>query len=246
MVHSCEISGFSQTEQLGGFWLITLNLPYTTEPLAPFDIGCAFGFEPSKPFMRLFDQNSADNHYSLTLLSQSPVANNLIPDRLYFTPPTIDNISADGIENGSVNLLLLGSDLACANALYLAKYKKLATQSEQRLVLLHATEQFPFAIKPAQKMVAGLPPEAIGCSTLLEDWQCTNRLASNLGLPGCFDGDLSTLLKYWIEWNQTGLETDLPWIIICCAPKEVTQQCQIACQDQSWIKFTGVNYACLD
>jgi hypothetical protein len=38
-------------------------------------------------------------------------------------------------------------------------------------------------------------PTLIATCPLLEDWGFANRLASNAGLPGCFEGALSELLS---------------------------------------------------
>jgi hypothetical protein len=57
-------------------------------------------------------------------------------------------------------------------------------------------------------------PERIAACPLLEDWGFANRLASNAGLPGCFEGELSQLVTQlncnaeFAYQNLTDLMTD--------------------------------------
>jgi len=90
-----------------------------------------------------------------------------------------------------VDYLLTGEGLGIADALLLAQHYR--AYANQGLVLL-AADQFPFAIKPARFMVSELPHLIAACP-LLEDWGFANRLASESGLPGCFEGSLSALLS---------------------------------------------------
>lgn len=87
-------------------------------------------------------------------------------------------------------LLITGENLGIADTLLTAHHLK--HHAAQCLVLL-AGESFPCVIKPARFMVRELP-ELIAACPLLEDWGFANRLASNAGLPGCFEGTLSHLV----------------------------------------------------
>jgi hypothetical protein len=105
---------------------------------------------------------------------------------------TIDNLGDQiGIIEENTRYLLTGEGLAIADVLLLAQhYRPYANQ----ILLCLAADCFPFAIKPARFMVSELPHLIAACP-LLEDWGFANRLASETGLPGCFEGDLKALLS---------------------------------------------------
>ncbi|MGC9385656.1 MAG: hypothetical protein ACP5D0_01810 [Hydrogenovibrio sp.] len=92
-------------------------------------------------------------------------------------------------------LLITASQRALATAFWLAA--NLKVDFELRLILAAETG-FPFTVKPARFLFPGFPSEAIGAAPLLEDWGLPNRLCHRQGLPGCYEGDLSTL---WQDWQ---------------------------------------------
>jgi hypothetical protein len=108
--------------------------------------------------------------------------------------------------SGDSQYLLTGENLAIADALLLAQcYQESA---DQFLVLL-AADSFPFTLKPARFMVSELP-QLIAACPLLEDWGFANRLASEAGLPGCFEGNLTELLiQLNTPWEKTTIS---PWL----------------------------------
>src|ERR1700761_2001907 len=61
------------------------------------------------------------------------------------------------------------------------------------LVLLGSDPLFPFRPRPSVIVVPGIPTGIIACMPLLEQWSIASRLASPLGLPGCFDGSVTDL-----------------------------------------------------
>ena len=64
---------------------------------------------------------------------------------------------------------------------------------------------WPFKPMPSQFMLAGLPPWAIAAAAPLEERGIPSRLASEDGLPGCFEGSVIELFGDW--WTaQTGGE----------------------------------------
>jgi hypothetical protein len=87
-------------------------------------------------------------------------------------------------------LLITGENLGIADALLSAQHLK---HHAKHCVVLLSGESFPCVIKPARFMVRELP-ELIAACPLLEDWGFANRLASNTGLAGCFEGTLSHLV----------------------------------------------------
>lgn len=101
-------------------------------------------------------------------------------------------------------LLITGESLGIADALLSAQHLK---HHAKHCVVLLSGESFPCVIKPARFMVRELP-ELIAACPLLEDWGFANRLASNAGLPGCFEGNLTQLLQ---QINNT---TTIKWQMI--------------------------------
>ncbi len=230
------IQDFSQTEQEGGFWLINLKLPSACFPqysnhtpkYAPlFDVNNRFRLSNHNETLCLFQHTPSNTQHHLQFLCKQPVSITK-QTQLQITPST----NKHPIQiHPSENLLFLGSGLHIANVFYLAKQRSAqisayhGEKKGQTLALLHSHEHFPFRIKPAQLMVNYLPPEAIGCCTLLEDWHITNRLASNLAAPGCFDGDLADLFEYWLHQTNQCTSFCEPWHIILCVPSETKKKC---------------------
>jgi dihydroorotate dehydrogenase electron transfer subunit len=66
------------------------------------------------------------------------------------------------------------------------------------LVLMGSEIPFPFRTRPSQIMVAGMPPGAIACMPLLDEWGIASRLASRADFPGCFDGFVTQLADVWL------------------------------------------------
>lgn len=65
------------------------------------------------------------------------------------------------------------------------------------LIFLGASANFPFKPRPSQILVNDLPAGIIAAVPLLEDWGIASRLASPLGLPGCYEGSVQELLTEW-------------------------------------------------
>lgn len=230
------ISNWQASEQTAGYWLISLTISSSSL----FDVGTSFWLDAnsdsnSEP-LRLFDQALHSHHLKLKLLSRSPIAQTNSPTQLYCLPPkTPSTIPATG------NLLILGSDLEMANLFYIAKQRFSSNATSQILALLHSKQGFPFVVKPARFMLPELPAEAIGASALLEDWKIGNRLASELGLAGCFEGSLADLLDQWIQYDNRQTECKPEhWQVIACLPNEMQKKCLAICQSIEWLNFTGI------
>jgi len=242
------VDDFSQTEQAGGFWLISLKLPVNESLPEAFDIGSTFWFDNLETPLYLFQQSRSATGNQLQLLSKQAIFANPVPDRVHVHPAENTQITAK--VNSAPNLMLLGSHLSIATALYLAKHrsqkeaqdKSLLTNNGQTLALLHSEESFPFVVKPALFMTSHLPPEAIGTCSLLEDWHITNRLASSQGLPGCFDGELHEFFAYWIHSIERQNSTPEKWQVIACTAFETQKKCLETSQSCDWIDFSGIHY----
>ncbi len=226
------IYDWQQSEQTAGYWLISLTL---ASPCL-FDVGTSFWLDSNPEPLRLFHQELQPNNLKLQLLSRAPIAETISPSLLHCRPPkTTTAIPATG------NLLILGSGLEMATLFYIAKQRQSFNASGQTLALLHSEQDFPFIVKPSRFILPEMPAEAIGACPLLEDWKIGNRLASDSGLPGCFEGSLEDLLDQWIRYHQPEIKPE-DWQVIGCIPHEMQKKCLAICQSTDWLNFTGVTY----
>jgi dihydroorotate dehydrogenase electron transfer subunit len=67
------------------------------------------------------------------------------------------------------------------------------------LVLVGAEASFPFKARPSTILVPGMPDGVIACVPQLEEFGVASRLASTLGLPGCYDGTVVELAEQWLK-----------------------------------------------
>lgn len=81
-------------------------------------------------------------------------------------------------------------------------YFKLYRKKFSGLVFIGTEDAFPFNPCPSRTLIPYLPNEAIAALPLLEDWQIPNRLASLQLMPGCFQGHVNDLAKYWLTKHQ--------------------------------------------
>lgn len=223
------ITHWQQSEQTGGFWLVTIHV----QANQLFDVGGQFHLPTSAATLALFQQTQKGGQLQLQFLSQSPIAADCDLMTLHYTPPEIITPSPPVTSN----LLLIGSGLSMASVFYFAKQRSLEKHRGKTLALLHSADTFPFTIKPARFMVPNMPTEAIGACPLIEDWQIGNRLASDLGLVGCFEGSISDLLADWcLAENQTQMHDPQVWQLILSVDSQQKQRIQALCQTYSWLQ----------
>ncbi|MCF6298765.1 MAG: hypothetical protein L3J01_02695, partial [Thiomicrorhabdus sp.] len=190
--------------------------------------------------LSLFQQIIQQNALNLQFLSDKPLAKDSSPQTLNITPPNSKNHAIIKTAQTAERVLLLGSNLMMANLFYLAKIRSTTAQNQQTLALLHSEDRFPFRVKPALIMAPNLPPEAIGTSSLLEDWNIPNRLTSQSDLPGCFDGTLEELFAYWLAEQHNDCHES--WQVIICASNEIQKKCLNVNQPYDWIHCLGIHY----
>ncbi len=229
-----SIADWQQSEQTSGYWLISLTL---SSPLL-FDVGTSFWLDSNPEPLHLFNQVLQSNNVKLQLLSRVPIAKTVSPSQLHSCPPkSSTTIPLAG------NLIILGSGLEMANLFYIAKQRLSSHATGQTLALLHSEQGFPFIVKPARFILPEMPAEAIGACALLEDWKIGNRLASDVGLPGCFEGSLADLLDQWIQYhNHQSENKPESWQVVACLPNEMQKKCLEICQSTDWLNFTGITY----
>ncbi len=100
--------------------------------------------------------------------------------------------------------LLMGGGVGIPPMIFLAESMRPQIGALQPLVLMGSEVPFPFAARPSQIVIPGIPEGVIGCMPLLEDWGVASRLASLQGYPGCFDGYITDLARTWLQ----GLSAD--------------------------------------
>lgn len=102
--------------------------------------------------------------------------------------------------NITPRLLLIGSGEGIEPTIQQAHTLHRAADVQwQLLVLLGATETFPFRPRPSTILVPGMPDGVIACAPTLEEFGIASRLASTAGLPGCYDGDVMELAAIWLQ-----------------------------------------------
>jgi dihydroorotate dehydrogenase electron transfer subunit len=70
------------------------------------------------------------------------------------------------------------------------------------LVLIGADAAFPFKPRPSTILVPGMPDGVIACVPQLDEFGVASRLASPLGLPGCYDGSVTELAELWLKSHE--------------------------------------------
>ncbi|BBP46763.1 hypothetical protein THMIRHAS_21360 [Thiosulfatimonas sediminis] len=227
MTPSFSIDKTQWQAQANGFWLLS----FTLKLLDPTDecktandmIGAEYFSEHRK--LDLFAAHStALGIWQLQFLcaQQNPICTSTftLKWRNIVLPVTADN------------LLLLGENLAMAPLFALAKLRQqnsFAKRTQRNLALLHATQTFPFAVKPARFMVETTPAEAIGACTLLEDWKIANRLSSEQFVAGCAQMTLSEMLESWLSAmcsiHRHDSDTSESWQLVLSASEATSEHC---------------------
>jgi dihydroorotate dehydrogenase electron transfer subunit len=81
--------------------------------------------------------------------------------------------------------------------------------------------EFPFRARPSTIIVPGMPPEAIACMPLLEDWSIASRLATLAGFSGCFNGYVTDLAVHWLESLDATTLAEVE--VFACGPTPMLQ-----------------------
>jgi dihydroorotate dehydrogenase electron transfer subunit len=67
------------------------------------------------------------------------------------------------------------------------------------LVLLGSAGSFSFKPRPSTILVPSMLPGVIAAVPALEEFGIASRLASEIGLPGCYDGTVLELAQAWLQ-----------------------------------------------
>ncbi|MDD2816302.1 MAG: hypothetical protein PHP00_11300 [Thiotrichaceae bacterium] len=117
-------------------------------------------------------------------------------------PPTVEILACQGahLQVQRALPLLVGDGIGSASLIVLAESLK-NQAAFQPLVLLSA-ESLPFAPRPSQIYLKGMPAGVIAAIPLLEDWKIASRLASTEDAVGCFEGSVTELAAHWLAQLQ--------------------------------------------
>ena len=130
--------------------------------------------------------------------------------------------------------ILLGGGVGIPPILFFAEHLK-KNLHIQPFTIMGSEIPFPFKIQPSKIMIDGLPGEAIGAMTLLEDLGIPSRLTSKQGYSGCFNGYIHELADQWIQTLSDSDKDETE--IFACGPEpmlqavaELSYQHDIPCQ----------------
>ena len=232
-------SPVQQSEQINDFWLVSFSLtsPFALEKA----LGRTFYFQEVPDIsLCLFQDTSTHSTHSYHFLAQQALPENLITQ---LTAICCDSNQVLPLPHGDSPTLILANNLFMANAFALAKHQANQPSNTNTSIILASDSAFPFIVKPARYIMHEMPPEAIGASTLLEDWKVQNRLASNSGLPGCFDGELFEMFNYWLHSMEEDIQThkiEQHRQVVVFAESAIQKKCLQASQQFSWVNLTGI------
>ena len=190
----------SQSAQAGGYWQVVF------EQAQPSILPIGYRLQSGAADLVLFQQ-SGNRCLFLSKHEVSP-AETFTPVLPKTSPAWQISSEHEPTLPTDRTFLLLGSDLSIARVFH---FVQTYGASHHLVALLHTSDHFPFQVKPAQFLFDGFPAEAIGACPLLEDWKTLNRLCSDSGQPGCYEGSLEALFEEWSvpkEWEIIDLRRD--------------------------------------
>jgi dihydroorotate dehydrogenase electron transfer subunit len=119
--------------------------------------------------------------------------------------------------------LLLGGGVGIPPMVFLAEQLRAARADWQPLVLMGSEVPFPFAARPSQILVPGLPDGVIAAMPLLDDWGMPSRLASLQDYPGCHLGYITDLACAWLTSLTTQARNEV--MLFACGPHAMLAAC---------------------
>ncbi len=93
--------------------------------------------------------------------------------------------------------LLIGGGVGMPPMVFIAESIK--DTDRQPFVVLGSEVPFPFASRPSQFLLPGIPEGVIAAVPLLEDWGVPSRLTSLQGYAGCHHGYVTDLGRCWLD-----------------------------------------------
>ena len=101
--------------------------------------------------------------------------------------------------------LLIGGGVGMPPMVFLAQ--NLAGDNRfHPLVILGSEVPFPFRPQPSRILAPAMPDGVIASMPLLDDWGIPSRLTNLAGFPGCHQGYVTGLARFWLQsLNDEGL-----------------------------------------
>jgi hypothetical protein len=105
--------------------------------------------------------------------------------------------------------LLIGTDSDQAAVIRTASEMHHSDPSTPLLVLIGSPDSFSFKPRPSTILVPGMLAGVIAAVPSLEEFGIASRLASELGLPGCYDGTVLELAEQWLQAIAPSLHAEI-------------------------------------
>jgi hypothetical protein len=120
--------------------------------------------------------------------------------------------------------LLIGTDPAQAAVIRTANEMHQSDPGTPLLVLLGSAGAFSFKPRPSTILVPGMLAGVIAAVPSLEEFGIASRLASELGLPGCYDGLVLELAEKWLQAIEPSVHAQVSITVV--GPEELTRSAQ--------------------
>jgi dihydroorotate dehydrogenase electron transfer subunit len=135
--------------------------------------------------------------------------------------------------------LLLGGGVGIPPMVFIADAVR-AEGIYKPFVIMGSEVPFPFAARPSQIIVPGMPGDVIAAMPLLEDWGIPSRLASKQGYAGCYDGYVTDLARAWLNALSPAQRDEVE--VFACGPhpmlaatttlaRELNLPCQVSLEE---------------
>jgi dihydroorotate dehydrogenase electron transfer subunit len=219
-------------------YLLRLDAPHCAESVLPgnfIHLSCSHNpYELKRPFSVLRASGSEgwiEILYKVVGKGTEKLSHAKIDDTLHCLGPIGNTFT---LSENTKRPILLGGGVGIPPILFFAEHVK-KNLHIQPFTIMGSEIPFPFKVQPSKIMIDGLPGEAIGAMTLLEDLGIPSRLTSKQGYSGCFNGYIHELADLWIQTlsNSDKDETE----IFACGPEpmlravaELSYQHDIPCQ----------------
>jgi dihydroorotate dehydrogenase electron transfer subunit len=95
--------------------------------------------------------------------------------------------------------LLIGGGVGMPPMVFVADTIRQQYPDFSPFLILGSEVPFPFATRPSEFMIPGIPSGVVATMPLMEDWNIPCRLASTQGYAGCFDGYVTDLARFWLD-----------------------------------------------
>ena len=120
--------------------------------------------------------------------------------------------------------LLIGTDSAYSAVIRIANEMHQADERSPLLVLVGSADSFSFKPRPSTILVPGMPAGVIAAVPALEEFGIASRLASEIGLPGCYDGPTIELAQQWLQNLEPSLRAQMS--ITVAGPEDLARAAQ--------------------